>query len=79
MTERHSTLNDPIHGGPTPLTPGARRLLERLRDRGPIPRPGNAPRPLLTRLERLGYVQAGPGAGQIEITEKGRLALTPLE
>ena len=86
----HPTLNDPAFGGPTPLTPGTRRVLERLRDRGPLAVAGTGSEPLLqarlTRLARLGYVRARPGAGSfgeatrwIEITPNGVLALTPLE
>ena len=83
MTERptHPTLNDPAFGGPKPLTPGARRVLERLRDRGPLAVAGTGSEPLLqarvTRLARLGYVRAR--LGWIEITDSGVLALTPLE
>lgn len=78
MTEPVRTLNDPPWG-PVPLTKDARRVLERLRDHGPIPMPGNTPRPLLTRLERLGYIREGLRPGWLEITPNGILALTPLE
>jgi hypothetical protein len=72
------TLNDPPWG-PTPLPPGARRVLRRLRDRGAYPIPENGPTALQARLRRLGYVREGPRPGWIEITLNGILALTPLE
>jgi hypothetical protein len=82
MTEAHKTLNDPPHG-PTPLARGARKLLERLRDKGPLAIPGTGSEPLLQArlkgLAWLGYVRVGPQAGWVEITENGILALTPLE
>jgi hypothetical protein len=82
MTEAHKTLNDPPYG-PTPLAPGARRLLERLRDKGPLAIPGTGSQPSLqarlTRLAWLGYARVGPQPGWVEITENGILALTSLE
>jgi hypothetical protein len=78
MTETHKTLNDPPWG-PAPLSKDARRLLERLRDRGPFPVPGAGPSTLPAHLARLGYIRPGPRQGWFEITMNGVLALTPLE